>query len=154
MPGVSSSTESPSGCAATPASSPPTWDQVSRPDRPHGSESAPRGQRSGPMLEVRDLSVGYYREIQLMRGVGTGTQPGQLTSDLRAIGVGKITFLKAIVGFLIPAAGQIVLYDVDVTGTPPHRMVDRRLAYGPQQPGIFPEMTVEENLLIGAWSFR
>jgi len=106
------------------------------------------------MLEVRELSAGYYRDLHILRGVNVVARPGQVTAILGANGVGKSTLLKAIFGFLKPAGGQVILDGTDVTGAPPHRMVERGVAYGPQQPGIFAEMTVEENIMIGAWTFR
>ena len=106
------------------------------------------------MLEVRELYAGYYRELHILRGVSFIARPGQVTAILGANGVGKSTLLKAIFGFLPPAGGHVLLDGVEITGTPPHRMVERGVAYGPQQPGIFAEMTVEENITIGAWTFR
>jgi branched-chain amino acid transport system ATP-binding protein len=106
------------------------------------------------MLEVRQLCAGYYRDLHILRGVSVIARPGRVTAVLGANGVGKSTLLKAIFGFLTPASGQVLLDGVEITGTPPHRMVERGVAYGPQQPGIFAEMTVEENIMIGAWTFR
>lgn len=106
------------------------------------------------MLEVRELYAGYYRELHILQGVNLVARPGQLTAVLGANGVGKSTLLKAVFGFLTPASGHIRLDGAEITGTPPHRMVERGVAYGPQQPGIFAEMTVEENIAIGAWTFR
>ena len=106
------------------------------------------------MLEVRDLCAGYYRDLDVLRGVSVGARPGEVTAILGANGVGKSTLLKAIFGFLTPTAGHVLLDGGEITGTPPHRMVDRGVAYRPQQPGIFAEMTVEENITIGAWTFR
>ena len=106
------------------------------------------------MLEVRELYAGYYRELHILQGVNLVARPGQLTAVLGANGVGKSTLLKAVFGFLTPASGHVRLDGAEITGTPPHRMVERGVAYGPQQPGIFAEMTVEENIAIGAWTFR
>src|SRR5258708_4544095 len=106
------------------------------------------------MLGVRELHVGYYPELYVLRGVSLGAQPGRITAVLGANGVGKSTLLKAIVGILKPSHGRIVLEGRDITGTAPHRMIELGVAYGPQQPGIFPEMTVEENIALGAWTFR
>jgi len=106
------------------------------------------------MLEVRELYAGYYRELHILQGVNLVARPGQLAAVLGANGVGKSTLLKAVFGFLTPASGHVRLDGAEITGTPPHRMVERGVAYGPQQPGIFAEMTVEENIAIGAWTFR
>ena len=106
------------------------------------------------MLEVRALYAGYYRDLHILRGVNVIAHQGRVTAILGANGVGKSTLLKAIFGFLTPTSGRVLLDGVEITGTPPHRMVQRGVAYGPQQPGIFTEMTVDENIMIGAWTFR
>jgi branched-chain amino acid transport system ATP-binding protein len=106
------------------------------------------------VLEARELYAGYYRDLHILRGVNVVARSGRVTAILGANGVGKSTLLKAIFGFLTPASGQVLLDGVEITGTPPNRMVKRGVAYGPQQPGIFAEMTVEENIMIGAWTFR
>jgi branched-chain amino acid transport system ATP-binding protein len=106
------------------------------------------------MLEVRELFAGYHRDLHILRGVSVVAKPGRVTAILGANGVGKSTLLKAIFGFLTPTSGHVLLDGVEITGTRPHRMVERGVAYGPQQPGIFAEMTVDENIMIGAWTFR
>jgi branched-chain amino acid transport system ATP-binding protein len=106
------------------------------------------------MLEVVALRAGYYRDLDVLRGVSLRAKTGAVTAILGANGVGKSTLLKAIFGFLTPSAGQILLDAREITGTPPPRMIQLGVAYLPQQPGIFGEMSVEENILIGAWTFR
>jgi len=106
------------------------------------------------MLEVRDLYVGYYRDLHILRGVELTAGPGQITAVLGANGVGKSTLLKAIFGLLTPERGEIRFDGRMLLGVPPHRMVDMGVCYLPQQPGIFPQMSVEENLELGAWTYR
>lgn len=106
------------------------------------------------MLDVADLRAGYFRDLDVLRGVSLRARAGAVTAILGANGVGKSTLLKAVFGFLVPTAGRVMLGDRDVTGTAPHRMIDLGVAYLPQQPGIFAEMSVEENVLLGAWTFR
>ena len=105
------------------------------------------------MLEVSDLSVGYYRDLLVLRDVSVQAERG-ITAILGANGVGKSTLLKAIYGFLRPATGSVVLDGEDITATPSHHMVELGVSYIPQHPGIFSYMTVEENLRLGAWTFR
>jgi branched-chain amino acid transport system ATP-binding protein len=107
-----------------------------------------------PMLEVRDLYAGYHEDLHILRGVTLTARPEAITAILGANGTGKSTLLKAICGFLRPASGQITLGGRSLLGVEPHAMVRLGVAYIPQHPGIFPHMTVEENLLIGVWSFR
>ncbi len=106
------------------------------------------------MLEIRDLYVGYYKDLHILQGVSVTAQTGKITTVLGANGVGKSTLLKAIYGFLKPASGEIVLDGKNVMGTPTHKRINLGISYIPQQPGIFRWMTVEENLQLGAWTFK
>jgi branched-chain amino acid transport system ATP-binding protein len=106
------------------------------------------------MLEISDLYVGYYRDLNILQGVDVTAESGRITTILGANGVGKSTMLKAIYGFLKPNAGNIVLDGESILGVPTHERIDRGLAYIPQQPGVFRHMSVEENLLVGAWTFK
>ena len=109
---------------------------------------------NGYMLEVKDLYVGYYKDLNILQGISIQAQTNKITCILGANGVGKSTFLKAIYGFLKPNGGQILLEGEDVVGEPTHKLVSRGLSYIPQQTGIFPFMSVEENLVLGGWTFR
>ncbi len=106
------------------------------------------------MLEVRDLYVGYYRDLNILQGVNMVAREGQLTAILGANGVGKSTLLKAIYGFLKPNAGDIYLKGERINGVPTYRLIQKGLAYIPQHTGIFRWMSVEENILLGGWTFR
>ena len=106
------------------------------------------------MLEIRDLYVGYYKDLHILQGVSVTAQTGKITTVLGANGVGKSTLLKAIYGFLKPASGEITLDGKNVMGTPTHKRINLGISYIPQQPGIFRWMTVEENLQLGAWTFK
>ncbi|MEJ2556427.1 MAG: ABC transporter ATP-binding protein [Anaerolineae bacterium] len=106
------------------------------------------------MLEVNDLYVGYYRDLNILQGVSVKAEKGKITTVLGANGVGKSTMLKAIYGFLKPNAGQILLDGKNVLGVPTHKLIEMGISYIPQQPGIFRWMAVEENLELGAWTFR
>jgi branched-chain amino acid transport system ATP-binding protein len=106
------------------------------------------------MLEVTDLFVGYYKDLNILQGVSITAQEAKITTVLGANGVGKSTLLKAIYGFLRPNSGEVLLGDQSLIGVPTHRRIDMGISYIPQQPGIFHWMTVEENLELGAWTFR
>jgi branched-chain amino acid transport system ATP-binding protein len=106
------------------------------------------------MLEVADLRAGYFRDLDVLRGVRLRARPAAVTAVLGANGVGKSTLLKAIYGFLTPTGGRVLLGEREITGTPPYRMIELGVAYMPQQPGVFAQMSVEENILVGAWTFR
>jgi branched-chain amino acid transport system ATP-binding protein len=106
------------------------------------------------MLEVKDLYVGYYKDLNILQGVSITAREAQITTVLGANGVGKSTLLKAIYGFLKPNEGEVLLAGRSLLGIPTHRRIDMGISYIPQQPGIFRWMTVEENLELGAWTFR
>ncbi|MFQ5774742.1 MAG: ABC transporter ATP-binding protein [Kiloniellaceae bacterium] len=106
------------------------------------------------MLEVKNLFVGYYRDLNILQDLTITAGQGRITTVLGANGVGKSTALKAIYGFLRPNAGEIYLNGESIIETPTHKRIQKGLAYIPQQPGIFRHMSVEENLEVGAWTFR
>ncbi len=106
------------------------------------------------MLEVREMYVGYYKDLYILQGVNLVANEAKITAVLGANGVGKSTLLKAIYGFLPPAAGEVKLDGNSLTGIPTHQRIRMGLSYITQQPSIFPWMSVEENLELGAWTFR
>ena len=106
------------------------------------------------MLAIDDLYVGYYRDLNILQGVTMQAEDGKITTILGANGVGKSTMLKAIYGFLRPNQGQILLNDQNIIDVPTHKRINMGISYIPQQPGVFRFMSVEENLQLGAWTFR
>ena len=106
------------------------------------------------VLEMRDLYVGYYRDLNILQGLNVIARRNRITAVLGANGVGKSTALKAASGFLRPNSGDILLENESILAVPPHRRILKGLAYIPQQPGIFKDMSVEENLELGGWTFR
>jgi branched-chain amino acid transport system ATP-binding protein len=106
------------------------------------------------VLEMKNLSVGYYRDLNILSDLDIKARQGQITTILGANGVGKSTALKAAFGFLDPNQGDILLDGESILGIPPYQKILKRLAYIPQQPGVFKDMTVEENLELGGWTFR
>ncbi|MDE0391493.1 MAG: ABC transporter ATP-binding protein [Rhodospirillales bacterium] len=106
------------------------------------------------MLEVRNLYVGYYRDLNILQDLTLAARPRQITAILGANGVGKSTALKAIYGFLRPNGGEVLLDGENIVRVPTHRRILKGLAYIPQQPGIFRDMSVEENLELGGWTYR
>jgi branched-chain amino acid transport system ATP-binding protein len=106
------------------------------------------------MLEVNDLYVGYYKDLNILQGVSITAQKAKITTVLGANGVGKSTLLKAIYGFLKPNSGEVIIDGQNLIGIPTHQRIGLGISYIPQQPGIFRWMTVEENLELGAWTFK
>ena len=106
------------------------------------------------MLAINDLYVGYYRDLNILQGVSLQAESGKITTILGANGVGKSTMLKAVYGFLRPNQGQIRLNEQDIINVPTHERINKGISYIPQQPGVFRFMSVEENLELGAWTFK
>jgi len=106
------------------------------------------------VLDIQDLFVGYYEDLNILQGVDIKVQQAKITTILGANGVGKSTLLKAIFGFLKPNGGKVILEGNDVVGTPTYKLIDLGLAYIPQHPGIFRWMSIEENLEMGAYTFK
>jgi branched-chain amino acid transport system ATP-binding protein len=106
------------------------------------------------MLEIQDLHVGYYRDLNILQGVSLRARKGQITAVLGPNGVGKSTLLKSVFGFIKPQQGVISFAGQNIAGTASHHLVQLGISYIPQKQSVFPQMTVEENLELGAWSFR
>jgi branched-chain amino acid transport system ATP-binding protein len=106
------------------------------------------------MIEVKDLFVGYYKDLDILQGVSLVAQRAQIVTVLGANGVGKSTLLKAIYGFLKPRAGQILLNGKSITQVPSYQLITEGISYIPQHSSVFPFMSVEDNLTLGAWTFR
>jgi branched-chain amino acid transport system ATP-binding protein len=104
-----------------------------------------------PVLTARSLVAGYYRDIHILNGVSVKVWPGRIACVLGPNGTGKSTLLKTIFGFLRPIEGNVDFAGADITGLPPHRMINRGITYLPQQPSLFPYLPVEVNLRLGLW---
>ncbi len=106
------------------------------------------------MLELRALSARYGKH-QALAGVDLDVRRGEIVVILGANGAGKSTLLKAIAGLVPPLAGaRIALNGRDLLALPPHAIVEAGVALVPEGRGIFPELTVAENLVLGAYATR
>ncbi len=103
------------------------------------------------MLKVRQLEVAYGG-IRAVKGIDLDVAAGELVALIGANGAGKTSTLKALSGMLTPAAGRIAYDGADVTGKPSHELVRRGLAMVPEGRGVFPRLTVAENLAMGAYT--
>lgn len=108
---------------------------------------------TAPALTARNLIAGYVPGINILNGMSVDVRRGQIRCVLGPNGTGKSTLLKAIFGFL-PAQGEILLGGRSLIGVASHRMGALGVTYLPQRPSVFPFLTVEVNLRLGAWSFR
>ncbi|MCE4610516.1 MAG: ABC transporter ATP-binding protein [Desulfurococcales archaeon] len=102
-------------------------------------------------LVVRGLEAGYG-EMQVLWSVDIEVEKGSFTVILGPNGAGKTTLLKAIMGIVRPFSGKIVYRGEDVTYTPPHKKVEMGITLVPEGRRLFPELTVEENLILGAYT--
>jgi branched-chain amino acid transport system ATP-binding protein len=105
------------------------------------------------MLSVENLSVSYGA-INALGGVSFSIPAGRIVTLIGANGAGKTTTLRTLSGLLRPAAGTITFQGEDITRLPPHRIVARGLAHVPEGRMVFTNLTVGENLAMGAWLLR
>lgn len=105
------------------------------------------------MLELDTVQVNYGA-IQAVKGVSLAVRAGEVVTIIGANGAGKSTLLKAMVGLEPLAGGSIRLESKDVSVVRPHRRVELGVALSPEGRGVFPDQTVHENLLLGAFSRR
>lgn len=106
------------------------------------------------MLKVKDLSASYMRGITVLEKVNVEARVGEITVVIGPNGAGKSTLLKTIYGFIKPTSGTVLFNDRNITSEKPHRLLQMGMAYLTQEREVFPEMTVEENLKLGAWLFK
>jgi urea transport system ATP-binding protein len=101
------------------------------------------------MLAIRDLHQ-YYGGSHILRGVSIAAKPGEITTLLGRNGVGKTTLLRCLMGLVTPRAGHVEWNGARLDGLASYDRVARGLAYVPQGRDIFPRLSVEENLQVGA----
>ena len=105
------------------------------------------------MLEVSNLSV-RYGPVEALRDVSIKVETGRLVAILGANGAGKSTLLRAISGIARAASGTIALAGEKISGLGPEQIVQLGVSHVPEGRGIFPDLTVKENLMIGAYVRR
>lgn len=102
------------------------------------------------MLEVHEIDV-YYGEVQVIYNLSLKVEKGKTVALLGSNGAGKTTTLKTISGLLRPAKGKIMLNNKRLDEVPPSSVISRGISHVPEGRRLFPQMTVEENLLMGAF---
>jgi branched-chain amino acid transport system ATP-binding protein len=103
-----------------------------------------------PLLEVQGLHV-HYGAIEALRGVTLAVREGEVVALIGANGAGKTTTLRAVSRMVRPSAGSVRLAGEELTRLRPHEIVARGLAHAPEGRGIFLNLTVRENLELGAY---
>ena len=105
---------------------------------------------SAPLLEVDGIRAAYDR-VDVLQGISLTVAPGSITCILGANGAGKSTLIRAILGLTPPHTGAIRFDGQAIHGLPTHRVIARGIACIPEGRKVFPKMTVEENLRVGAY---
>lgn len=108
-------------------------------------------QDSTAILSFKNVSV-FYGIIQALHSVSFEVKRGQIVTLVGANGAGKSTTLRAISGLVKPKSGQVIYKGENIAGLPAHQIVKKRLCQAPEGRGIFLNLTVEENMDLGAWS--
>lgn len=106
---------------------------------------------TNPLLEVEDVYAGYVKDLDILQGVNFKIYPGELVAVIGPNGAGKSTLAKAIFGLLTPRQGKITFKGDNIAGLKSDRIVERGMCYVPQISNVFPSLTVEENLEMGAF---
>lgn len=102
------------------------------------------------LLEVDNLWAGYG-ELDILRGVSLSVEAGEIVVIIGPNGAGKSTLMKTLAGLLTPSSGRLTFSGEELSPLKPHEIVARGLSYVPQSDNVFPSLTVEENLDMGAY---
>lgn len=106
---------------------------------------------NAPILQVRNIES-FYGPIMAIRGVSLDVHEGKIVSILGANGAGKTTLMKTISGVMDPEKGTITFDGGDIQGWEPHKVVQRGVVHIPEGREVFPLLTVDENLSLGAYT--
>ena len=102
------------------------------------------------MLKVEEITAGYS-ELDILHRVSIQVVKGQIVSVIGPNGAGKSTLLKTIFGILRPRNGRVILKNEDITALKPDRVAKKGISYVPQVNNVFPSLTIQENLEMGAF---
>jgi branched-chain amino acid transport system ATP-binding protein len=102
------------------------------------------------LLEVDDINT-YRGPAHILRGVSIKVDTDEVVALVGRNGAGRTTIIESITGLLPVRSGRIRFRDEEITSLPPHRRAKRGIGYAPENSGIFPELTVAENLMISRW---
>lgn len=107
-------------------------------------------------MQIRgeDLTVAYYADIHVLLEVSVEAPENMITCVIGPNGAGKSTLIKTLFGYLAPRSGNVYLDGRDITALPAQDRMSLGIGYVDQLHSVFPEMSVDENLELGAWTFR
>jgi len=106
------------------------------------------------LLEVKDLVAGYGRGPAILEETHLAVEPGKVQCLIGPNGAGKSTLLRAVSGLLPPRSGEIWFKGKRIDGLPPHAVLQLGICFIPQERGLFPRMSVRENLRMGGFILR
>ncbi|WP_427161226.1 ABC transporter ATP-binding protein [Aliinostoc sp. HNIBRCY26] len=106
---------------------------------------------SSLLLEVQNVHAGYIKDVDILQGVNFRVEPGELVTVIGPNGAGKSTLAKTIFGLLTPHTGKITFKGENIAGLKSNQIVRRGMCYVPQIANVFPSLSVEENLEMGAF---
>src|SRR3982074_202289 len=106
--------------------------------------------RKPVLLEVKDINT-YRGPAHILRGVSISVDTDEVVALVGRNGAGRTTIIESVTGLLPVRSGQILFRDEEIPSLPPHRRARRGIGYAPEASGIFPELTVVENLMISRW---
>jgi neutral amino acid transport system ATP-binding protein len=104
-----------------------------------------------PILEVQNVHAGYVKDLNILQGVNMKVFPGELVAIIGPNGAGKSTLAKTVFGLLTPHTGSIHFNGKEIGGLKSDQIVRQGMCYVPQLANVFPSLTVEENLEMGAF---
>src|SRR4051812_1151654 len=102
------------------------------------------------MLQVESLQVAI-QNVEVLRGLSLEVPDGAMVGLAGRNGAGKTTLMRSVMGHLPLRAGRIAFDGADIAGLPPHRRAALGIGYMPEDRGLVPELTVEENILVPVW---
>ena len=113
-----------------------------------------RVERKEKNFLVIDGLITGYGKMEILHGISLSVTRGEIFGLIGPNGAGKSTVLKAAAGLLKITSGRVIFMDEEVTHTPPYQMVEKGMAFNPQGRVVFPDMTVQEHLDMGAWTVK
>jgi ABC-type branched-subunit amino acid transport system ATPase component len=110
--------------------------------------------RENHKILMIDRLVSGYGKMEILHGVSLSVREGEIVALIGPNGAGKSTVLKASAGLLRVTSGKVMFLDEEITNCPPYQVVEKGLAFNPQGRVVFPDMTVQEHLDMGAWTIK
>ena len=104
-----------------------------------------------PLLQAQDIVAGYFPGVNILNGASLHADQGELVGIIGPNGAGKSTLLKAMFGLLKVSSGQVILGGENITNMRADELVNLGVGYVPQTENVFPSLTIEENLQMGAY---